>query len=186
MEPAKGRIFKCNCVIFAIRCYFDKINLKQSDFCIPYSLKILASEQKYKNNLENRESMILPRSLKWKSVFFKSVLSSASENSRPVARDYVKSSQRRNETPLQLYRSFFHAGTGMIFLFLDAKFINVFQMFLCWMAANFQICSVKFLLLIQFWIHNGRRIRCKGGFPLANLFGWIKKYFAYVFFHFKQ
>ena len=36
------------------------------------------------------------------SVFFKSVHSSRSENTGPATRDHVKSSQRRNETPLQL------------------------------------------------------------------------------------
>ena len=34
--------------------------------------------------------------------FFKSVLSSSSENIGPVTRDHVKSSQMRNKTPLQL------------------------------------------------------------------------------------
>ena len=33
--------------------------------------------------------------------FFKSVLSSQSENTAPVTRDHVKSSQMRNQTPLQ-------------------------------------------------------------------------------------
>ena len=35
-------------------------------------------------------------------LFFKSVLSSHSEDSGPVARGHVKSSQMMNETPLQL------------------------------------------------------------------------------------
>ena len=39
---------------------------------------------------------------KWKYVFFKSVLSSRSENTEPVISDHVKSSETRNETPLQL------------------------------------------------------------------------------------
>ena len=39
-----------------IRCYFDKINLTQSEFCTTSSFKILVSERKYKNNLKNRES----------------------------------------------------------------------------------------------------------------------------------
>ena len=34
-------------------------------------------------------------------VFFKSVLSSRSENTGPVTSDHVRSSQIRNETPLQ-------------------------------------------------------------------------------------
>ena len=36
------------------------------------------------------------------SCFFKSVPSSCSENTGPVTRGHVKSSQTRNETPLQL------------------------------------------------------------------------------------
>ena len=39
---------------------------------------------------------------KWKSVFFKSVLSSRIENTGTVTRNHLKSSQMRNETPLQL------------------------------------------------------------------------------------
>ena len=35
-------------------------------------------------------------------MFFKFVLSSRSENTEPVTRDQVKSSQMRDETPLQL------------------------------------------------------------------------------------
>ena len=35
--------------------YFDTINLKQSGFCTTYSFENLVSEQKYKNNLRNRE-----------------------------------------------------------------------------------------------------------------------------------
>ena len=35
-----------------IRCYFDKINLKQSGFCTTYFFKILDSERKYKNNIK--------------------------------------------------------------------------------------------------------------------------------------
>ena len=40
----------------SIRCHFDTINLKQSGFGITYSVKILVSEGKNKNNLKNRES----------------------------------------------------------------------------------------------------------------------------------
>ena len=40
--------------------------------------------------------------LKVNIYVFKSVLSSHSENSGPVARGHVKSSQMMNETPLQL------------------------------------------------------------------------------------
>ena len=78
--------------------------------------------RKYKNNLKNRESqkkitnlsyiclcnmllqnpLVSTRSEKRKSVFFKYILSLFSENTRPVPRDYVKSSQMRNKTPLQL------------------------------------------------------------------------------------
>ena len=56
------RIFKVTCfegylrMATFIRCYFDTMNLKQFDFCITYSFKILVSERKYKNNLKNRES----------------------------------------------------------------------------------------------------------------------------------
>ena len=39
---------------------------------------------------------------KGENLFFKSVLSSCSENIGPVTRGHVKSSQMRNETPLQL------------------------------------------------------------------------------------
>ena len=49
---------------------------------------------------------------------FKSALSSRSDNTGPVTRGYIKSSQMRNETPLPFYRFFLHAGTGIIFLFL--------------------------------------------------------------------
>ena len=36
------------------------------------------------------------------NLFFLYVLSSRSENTKPVIRDHIKSSQMRNETPLQL------------------------------------------------------------------------------------
>ena len=39
---------------------------------------------------------------KSENLFFKSVLSSRSENTGPVTRDHVKYSQTRSETPLQL------------------------------------------------------------------------------------
>ena len=39
--------------------------------------------------------------------------------------DHVKSFKMKNETPLQLYRLSLHAG--IIFLLLEAKFINVFK-----------------------------------------------------------
>ena len=102
----------------SIRSYFDTINLEQSGFCTTSSLKILISERKYKNNLENRGSqkryilkfsyiclrnvllqspVYLPRLSKWKSVFFKSVLSSRREKTERVTRGHVKSSQMRNE-----------------------------------------------------------------------------------------
>ena len=38
--------------------------------------------------------------------------------------------------------------TGIIFLFFKVKFINVFKM--CWLALNFEICCVKFTLVIEF------------------------------------
>ena len=49
--------------------YFDTTNLKQSGFCTVSSLRILVSEQKYENNLNDiclcnvllRNPMILPR-----------------------------------------------------------------------------------------------------------------------------
>ena len=56
------QIFKITCyeehlrTLAFIRCYFDTINLKQSGFCTSYFFKILVSEQKYKENLKNRES----------------------------------------------------------------------------------------------------------------------------------
>ena len=102
------------------------INLKQSVFCTTYSLKILVLERKYKNNLKNRESqkiyifqcsyiyicnvyLVFYYEIQWcyqdfksEYLFFKSVLSSHSEDSGPVTRDHVKSSQMMNETPLQL------------------------------------------------------------------------------------
>ena len=42
---------------------------------------------------------------------------------------------------------FLLAGTSIIFLFLEAKFINVFKM--RYLAVNFDICSVKFRLVIE-------------------------------------
>ena len=40
----------------SIRCYFDKINLKESDFQnLKFFFKILVSNRKYNNNLKNRE-----------------------------------------------------------------------------------------------------------------------------------
>ena len=95
----------------SIRCYFDMINLKQSGFFTTYSFKILVSERKYKNNFKNRESQknIFYNShiyncviIKLKSVLFKSVLSSHSQNTGPVTRGHVKLSQMRNKAPLQL------------------------------------------------------------------------------------
>ena len=114
-----------------IRWYFNTVSLKQSGFCATCSFKILVSERKCKNNLKNRKSQknyskILvsimytecfstkirgfPKILKKKICDFKPVLSSSNEHSGTVTRDHVKSSQMRNETPLQLSRLFFHVG----------------------------------------------------------------------------
>ena len=52
-----------------------------------------------------------------------------------------------------------------------------------YLAANFEICSVKITLVIKSQIYNGRRlvsrIRRQGGFPLANLFGLIAAFFLF-------
>ena len=40
----------------SIKCYFDKINLKQSELCTTSSFKILASKRKYENNIRNCEA----------------------------------------------------------------------------------------------------------------------------------
>ena len=118
----------------SIRCYFDKINLKQSGFCTIYSFKALVSERKDKNNLKNCASQkkifynshiiynvyeMFYYKIQWFYQDFKSesVLSSCSENTGPVTRDHVKCSQMCNETPLQLYRLFLHAWTGIFLLF---------------------------------------------------------------------
>ena len=51
-------IFKITCfgehlrTAASIKRYFDRMNLKQSGFYTTYSLKILVSERKYKNNLK--------------------------------------------------------------------------------------------------------------------------------------
>ena len=70
---AATQVFSCKyCGIFkiiwrhlgkndSIRCYFDKINLKQSGFGTAYSFKILVSEQ-WKNN----ESLSLKKKKKEK------------------------------------------------------------------------------------------------------------------------
>ena len=42
------------------------------------------------------------QNFKSENLFFQSVLGSRSENTRPVTTDHVKSSQVKNETPLQL------------------------------------------------------------------------------------
>ena len=45
---------------------------------------------------------------------------------------------------------------------------------MCWLAVHFDIYGVKFMLVIEFLIHNGRRsvsrIRRLAGFPLESLF----------------
>ena len=54
--------FKINCfeehlpTAVSIRCYFDKINLKQLGFYTTSSFEILVSERKFKNHFKNRES----------------------------------------------------------------------------------------------------------------------------------
>ena len=48
------------------------------------------------------KSSAFTKMLKCRFVFFKSVLSSRSKNTGPVTGDYVKSSEMRNETLLQL------------------------------------------------------------------------------------
>ena len=96
-------MFSCQrCGIFKIKCleehlrtaayirrYFDTINLKQSGFGTTYSFKILVSERKYENNLKNGEFQKIH-----------------SENTGPVTRDHVNSSQMRNQTPLQHLNTF--------------------------------------------------------------------------------
>ena len=112
----------CTYVLYKV--YPEKPSLKQSGFCTTYYFKILVLEIKYKNNLKGRDSqkkhMALPRSWKWKSVFFKPAFSSRSENTGPVNRGHVTISQMRNETPLQL-RLLLHAGTDKIFLFFRSQ-----------------------------------------------------------------
>ena len=46
--------------------------------------------------------------LKWKPVFFKSVLGSRSENTAPVTRGHVKSFKMKNEILLQLQQLFLY------------------------------------------------------------------------------
>ena len=105
-----------------------------------YSSKIFVSEGKYKNNLKNREYqkkkyftvlifiMFMPcfttKSRGFTKILPRSVLSSRSENTGPVTRYHVKSSQMRKETPLQLLKP----EHVQYFYFLEAKFINVFRM----------------------------------------------------------
>ena len=98
----------------AIRCYFNTINLKQFDYCTTYSFKVLVSEQKYKNNIKNREFqkknnynshiynvyVMFYYKIQWfyqdlkieNLCFFKPLLSSHTENIGPVPIDHVKSS----------------------------------------------------------------------------------------------
>ena len=61
--------------------------------------------------------------LKVKIYVFK-ICTLRSKNFVSVTGDHVKSSQIRNGIPLQFKRHFLHAGTGIIFLFLEAKFIH--------------------------------------------------------------
>ena len=42
-------------MVASIRCYFDTINLKQSDFCPTYFFKTPVFEEEYNNILKNRE-----------------------------------------------------------------------------------------------------------------------------------
>ena len=67
-------------------------------------------------------------SFKSENLFFKSVLSSRSENTGPVNnRGHVKSSQMRSKAALQLFTPFPSCrGRYNIFVFLEAKFIIVF------------------------------------------------------------
>ena len=66
-------------------------------------------------------------SFKSENVFFKSVLSSRSENTGPVNnRGHVKSSQMRSKAPLQLFTPFpLRRGRYNNSVFLEAKLINV-------------------------------------------------------------
>ena len=84
----------------SIRCYFDTTNLNQSGFCTTYSFKILVSEYIYNSHVYYKIPWFYQHFKE--NLFFKSVLSSHSENTGPVTRDHFKSSQMRNETPLQL------------------------------------------------------------------------------------
>ena len=71
-------------------------------------------------NVLLQNPVVLPR-------FFKSVLILRSENTGcgSVTRGHVKSSQNRNEAPLQAQRLFLYAGTG-IFLFFRSQIHQCF------------------------------------------------------------
>ena len=107
-----------------MRCYFYKINLKQSGFSMTYSFKILVPERKYflqfsyiscLCNILLRNPVDLPR-LSENLCFFKSVLSSCSQNTGSVTRDHIKSSQVRTKR-LYNYKAFPSCRNKHIFFF---------------------------------------------------------------------
>ena len=93
-------------------------------------------------------------------------------NNEPVIRDHVKSSLC-NYKGISFMSNRYHISN-----FWMPNLSMFFNM--CYLAVNFE-CSVTFVLVIQFQIHNGRhfvsRICCKASFPIANLFVWIDIFF---------
>ena len=134
-EFLRSPVLKNICERLILSCYFDTINQKQAGFCTTQSFKTLVSKRKYKNNHKNGKYLnnnnnnsnnnchvykCLCNVLPWFYKKFRSGNLSVL-NTGPGTRDHLKSSQRRNETSLQLKRLFLHARTGIKLLFFRSK-----------------------------------------------------------------
>ena len=128
-----------------------RLSCYERSFCLTYSFKIFVSERKYKNNLlkivnfkqttKNNfhtyylcivwHALVLPRFWKWKSVFFKSVLSSRRKNTAHFTRDHVKVLPNEERNTFISLKVFPSCRNRHSFYFLEAKFVNVFKMWYC-------------------------------------------------------
>ena len=148
-------VIRCRWLSFVVplvvtRCT-TRLSCYERSFCLTYSFKIFVSERKYKNNLlkivnfkqttKNNfhtyylcivwHALVLPRFWKWKSVFFKSVLSSRRKNTAHFTRDHVKVLPNEERNTFISLKVFPSCRNRHSFYFLEAKFVNVFKMWYC-------------------------------------------------------
>ena len=124
----------------------------------------LCSEQKYKNNFKNCESQKNQKKKKntiliyvyvmfyFELPWFLNLYPVHTAKMLDLSLEIMLSPTKWRTKHLYNSKSFFFMPQQVQYfyssIFLEAKFINTFKMF--WQPVNFEICSVKFKLVIEF------------------------------------